>query len=442
MKQKLSRYTIIFEERNGTILYNTATDGIIQMDSKLLKIVQNHRDNPEAIKSIHPDLYTSLCKDGFIIKADCDETEKLIQSWEKHLNRSNVFRLTVNPTLNCNLKCWYCYENHNGNKRMNDDVLGRLKKLIWKLIRKENLQLFTLDFFGGEPLLMFDEIVVPLLEETRQASTTTSVRMNVSFTTNGVLLKEDVLKRLKEYETHPGSMSFQITLDGNKEYHDNTRHQGNGIGTFDTIVKNISEAISMGFTVLVRCNYTNQNVESFIDLTDFFRKFTPKQKKCLQFDFHQVWQDPYSPDTEEKLQKIRTQFEKEGLSVTPENKLNNSFCYADQRDSVVVNYNGKVYNCTAREFFPELSEGEIDNDGEIVYNSKHERRMKLRYGSDFCKKCSIYPICHGGCSQEKLEAVAFDSCIRHYSDEQKAEIARGRLFHLLQLYKKEKGKSL
>lgn len=442
MKQKLSRYTLVFEERNGVLLYNTASDGIMQMDAELLRVVRKYRDCPETLETVHPDLYAALCKDGFIVGADRDEAEELIRGWEKQLNGTDAFRLTVNPTLNCNLRCWYCYESHGGNLRMKEGVLERLKKLIRKQTAKEGLGLFTLDFFGGEPLLMLDEVVLPLLEEARQACDGASVKLNVSFTTNGVLLTEEVLKRLKEYETGPGSLSFQITLDGNREYHDDTRRQGNGTGTFDTIVKNISSAAAMGFPVVARCNYTCHNIGSFADLTDLFGKLTPEQKKCIQFDFHQVWQDPYSPDTEARLQEIRTLFDREGLSVVPENRLANGFCYADRRDSVVVNYDGKVYNCTAREFFPELSEGELNEEGEIVYNSRHERRMKLRYGGVACKQCKVYPICHGGCSQEKLETMAFDACIRHYSDERKTEIARGRLFRLLQIHEKKKGNSL
>ena len=377
MKQKLSRYTLVFEERNGVLLYNTASDGIMQMDAELLRVVRKYRDCPETLETVHPDLYAALCKDGFIVGADRDEAEELIRGWEKQLNGTDTFRLTVNPTLNCNLRCWYCYESHGGNLRMKEGVLERLKKLIRKQTAKEGLGLFTLDFFGGEPLLMLDEVVLPLLEEARQACDGASVKLNVSFTTNGVLLTEEVLKRLKEYETGPGSLSFQITLDGNREYHDDTRRQGNGTGTFDTIVKNISSAAAMGFPVVARCNYTSHNIGSFADLTDLFGKLTPEQKKCIQFDFHQVWQDPYSPDTEARLQEIRTLFEQEGLSVVPENRLANSFCYADRRDSVVVNYDGKVYNCTAREFFPELSEGELNEEGEIQQQARAAHEVAL-----------------------------------------------------------------
>ncbi len=41
-----------------------------------------------------------------------DETADYIASREKAEDETREFTITVNPTLACNMKCWYCYETH------------------------------------------------------------------------------------------------------------------------------------------------------------------------------------------------------------------------------------------------------------------------------------------------------------------------------------------
>ena len=43
-----------------------------------------------------------------------------------------------------------------------------------------------INFFGGEPLLQFDQIIVPLVEENKEVN-----NLTFGITTNGVLLDED-----------------------------------------------------------------------------------------------------------------------------------------------------------------------------------------------------------------------------------------------------------
>lgn len=53
-------------------------------------------------------------------------------------------------------------------------------------IRNNNTERPLVVFFGGEPLLMFSQIIVPIVEEF-------SEQCDFSLTTNGILLNEDVV---------------------------------------------------------------------------------------------------------------------------------------------------------------------------------------------------------------------------------------------------------
>lgn len=102
------------------------------------------------------------------------------------------------------------------------------------------------------------------------------------------------------------------------------------------------------------------------------------------------------------------------------------FCYADRRNSCLVNYNGDVYKCTARDFTNTPRDGYIDSDGSVVWeNDSLEKRMASKFSNPHCNICRIFPLCHGGCSTNSLEHS--DYCMHNFSDEDKDEVVKNRI---------------
>ncbi len=87
-------------------------------------------------------------------------------------------------------------------------------------------------------------------------------------------------------------------------------------------------------------------------------------------------------------------------------------CYADKVNSAVINYNGDVYKCTARDFLKDQREGFINEEGKLVWeNGNLERRMSSKFQNPPCLRCKILPICNGGCSQHALENSGKAYCV-------------------------------
>ena len=80
---------------------------------------------------------------------------------------------------------------------------------------------------------------------------------------------------------------------------------------------------------------------------------------------------------------------------------------------------------------PDRAEGELTEEGDIEWNERYHRRMAVKYGNKACRACRIFPICHGGCSQTKLEAGDREDCLFGLDDERRLEIIRGRLDFIL-----------
>lgn len=106
--------------------------------------------------------FQMLVEKGFIVDDSIDEDEILHNRANSIVLRDSSFHLTINPTLDCNFSCWYCYEEKCKGAVMKEVVLSSVKKLLAKLgIRYKHIHV---SFFGGEPLLCFQNVIVPHIE--------------------------------------------------------------------------------------------------------------------------------------------------------------------------------------------------------------------------------------------------------------------------------------
>lgn len=433
---KFSRYNHLIENGNNVILYNLISEKILALQLQTAKILKDHQDNVGNLKVIHPTFYQTLIKDGFIVKADVDEIEKMIKNWDNAETSQNEFSITILPTINCNLNCWYCYEKHDKAGIMKPTVLDRIQKLIQRITKKAELKHLELDFFGGEPFLCWKNVVWPLLEYTKQICDNRHKILSIHFTTNATLISKNIIESLDSLKT---STSFQITLDGRKDEHNAVRKTKLGKPTFDIIVGNIKFLLKKRMLVNCRLNYTTDTLYTFVDLIDDFKSLDSEDRKFLNFTFQQVWQDISKQETSQKEiteneTAVIQAFRDNGFSTNLPSKYISRHCYADYENKIVVNYNGDLYKCTGRDFVPEIREGVLSEKGELLYNTIYQNRMALKRGSETCRKCIIYPICHCGCSQYVLDNHKKDEteqCLFNYSEKDKKTIIRNRLKAIL-----------
>lgn len=427
-KYKLGRYVHLYQAKGGYILFNLINDKTLLLENDLAQLLEDLDTQFERLASLHPSLFSTLQADKFIVPIEEDEVLNLIENWRKEDLSEHKYTVTVNPTLGCNLRCWYCYEEHEGRGIMKDEILDRLRLLIKQKIESPKLRGFNLDFFGGEPLLAFDKIVKVLIDFTKEECDKHQKQYYFSFTTNAVLLDETVTDYLKTCGKY-APVRLQITLDGDEGVHDATRFTKGGKPTYRTIVHNIKYALTSGLDVLVRFNYTEKNAPSFRNVLS---EFLPLDRDLLlAFSFNRVWQEQEKEDVEQLIESIKNEYIEAGFNVECVPLLRGVRCYADKENFIVVNYDGNVYKCTAREFCPDNAEGVLTKEGKIEWNERFYRRMGNKFGNSICKSCEIYPICHGGCSQQIAEHEAMDGCIKGYDAEKREDLIRQRLYCLL-----------
>lgn len=418
---KKSIYNYISHRSECTILYNSAVDRIVQIDERLAILYD--RNSPENIKTIYPAFYDFLVDNCFLVDENLSEGNSVRERWIKEDRESDSFSIAVNPTLNCNMRCWYCYEDHSGIKVMTKEVMEKVKKSILKIIHESGKNHLHLGFFGGEPMLYFDKTVKPLmdfsLDETKKYSD--KIKLSFSFVSNGSLVTENIVDYLKSTKC---PVTFQITFDGNKDIHDKVRFYGNKEGSYDKIIDNIRMLVTIpNVKIIVRCNYTKVSLASFIDLADDMGVSQDLiESKRISIDLHRIWQDGNAYDSEsikDIESAVKGAFKNYGFHVSAPKRSSGYRCYADSINHVLINYNGDLYRCTARDFKPERREGILAEDGTFQMNTHSEERNQKRWGNKTCLTCRIYPICTGGCSQNILEFGKPTECLYNYSEDEK-----------------------
>lgn len=434
---KPSIYNFVFDNGGNYLLYNAFSDEIIVMGEELYKLYMENLSDVENIRCQHPEFYDYLLSKGAVVDGSCPESDSVIARWKANDANAKTFTITINPTMDCNMSCWYCYERRGLDTRMGKGVMDSVLVLLEKVcVSHEACETVQLSFFGGEPLLYFEEIVSPLVRKALDICKANGKDLRVHFTTNGFLISKKILERLEKIPT-----SFQITLDGNATAHDKNKVVKGFAGTYDRTVSNIKACLEKGFMVTVRLNFTECSLPYFIDVLSDFSDMDVSLKKRVSFNFQRIWQDCSVASEDDlclKVRDVEKAFAGQGFVIAPYSSNTFGRCYADMENSIVVNYDGNVFKCTAREFSSQNREGVICADGNIVWDDRHSARKQVAYGGDSCRKCRVFPLCHGGCSQCKLETeTGGNTCLKGLSASAKLQMVQNRIKDILLVYKSQ-----
>ena len=154
-------------------------------------------------------------------------------------------------TERCNLKCSYCFVHQNPREMTLDVALDTVDFLIKNSKITGNTP--SINFFGGEPLLKWKEIIVPVVDYIRKEK---KVPFNLSMTSNGVLLTREKLEYMKENQ-----IGLLFSIDGDKETQDINRPFHGGVGSFDILKSKIPLVLEYYPEMTFRATIANNTVQ-------------------------------------------------------------------------------------------------------------------------------------------------------------------------------------
>ena len=343
---------------------------------------------------------------NFVIPDDIDEIDRIRYNNKKKIFSERKLWLTINPTLECNFKCWYCSTEYTNTKyerkSMTTELRNSLIKYISNRIKNRTANSIHLDWFGGEPLLYFKEIIYSISKETLSITKKNNIKFSNHITTNAFLINREMVNYFNEIELN----SFQITLDGYREKHNSVRNE-NGKPSYDTIIHNIKLLVNniKNVKIVLRINYDKQTLKLTKNIVD---EFTHKEAKKIRIDFQKVWQIEKAKGDENTLLKRSIEIVKDKgfiVSYFAYSQKDSISCYADSNDYLAVNYDGGIFKCTARGYKDEQKIGHLNKYGEIVFNESkiYEYYSKATFENENCLECNLLPLCFGPCIQKTIE---------------------------------------
>lgn len=414
---KTSKYNFFVAYENRTICFNALSGKVFSVNEKEYTLIQQSLASPNKDTELGNFLY----QNKFIVDDEFDENDYIILN-----NRTEVFNkdfhLIINPTLECNFNCWYCYENHIKGY-INEETLQNIIKFISKRVENKEITGLNLNWFGGEPLLYFKRIIWPISLFAKDLMEINHLTFRNGITTNGYLITDKMIEQFKLIDL----TSFQITIDGTEPFHNQTRNQ-RGKPSYKKIISNIIKicrSIDKAH-IRVRINYTNEILQQ--DFSLIFNDFPTDIRKRIAIDFQRVWQTSNEITNSKNknatiLSKIKLAREMGFICGLNSQYALGKFhqCYADKYYYAHINFDGKVYKCTARDYSDKYVCGTLLNSGEIQWKPGVLERMhaKANFENEKCLSCKLLPLCLGPCHQKYVEyknkeIAAF--CIDEYKE--------------------------
>ncbi|GHV40048.1 hypothetical protein FACS1894179_05940 [Bacteroidia bacterium] len=294
----LSKYNFFYEQEDSVIGLNLYNQHLFCISKEHYIFLQDFKTRMDELQSADPVFFSTMYKLGIIEDKGKNIPNILLIKNRKEVFASNEFHLTINATLNCNFSCWYCIETHQKQK-IAEETKESIIEFIKRIINEKKISCLNLNWFGGEPLITYKTVLMPLSDRIEQICKEKGVSLISSITTNGYLITKDIITYFKKYNIS----TYQITLDGYRTEHDQTRYNKRG-GSYDIIVNNICRLVKElpNIRMILRINYTQKNIES---CTRIIESFPFDIRNRIIINLSRVWQEKdYSVNTLKKEMNI------------------------------------------------------------------------------------------------------------------------------------------
>lgn len=376
--------------------YNSFSNQFLLLNQKKHDELENF---PESnLEKNDLSFYEILTKGKFLVPDDFDEYEVTMYAKRQMRFNSTLYHIMVNTTLDCNLNCWYCYENRIAGSKLEKNTIEAIEKNIDLEYKNIPYKTLKVSFFGGEPFLHFDGIRA-ILDYAKEFCKDKDIELIADFTTNATLITKAHIDYLKDMECH-----FQITLDGDRKTHNLIKKDAtNSIDSYQKTIEAlqlIENSIPKRW-LAVRINFDNHTLHK---IDEIISAITFLNRKHCYVILKKVWQIPTEKIDKELLFDAIQKFFNEKFLLDYYIMPKGHICFAERCREVLFNYDGKVFKCsTISSFDDDNSLGKLNYDtGEIRWDMNKIASWTKDILPDYCTKCEWLPACYGPCNKQLL----------------------------------------
>lgn len=394
---KTSSYNYILYKDGFSYWFNGISKSYFRLSQELGKKIEKMLLLDPNVLLKQQKIAMKLIDNGFLIDEKTNELELIRKKNVESINDQNYY-LIVLPTLNCNFACWYCIQDHIPSA-MTPETINKVKAHIHKIIFEDRISSLHLEWFGGEPFMYFEKVIVPISIFAMEKCKEANIPFLNASTTNGYYLQSKIHDSLKNLNFK----RFQITLDGPKNCHNKVKNQKGLTSAFDHVLENINGLLTNDNEIILylRINYTQDNLNKSI-VSEINEHINESNRERVLIIPRKVWQESKT-GLSDKLSDVIKVFKESKYKVQELDIINNFIpCYANRKNYVAINHNGSVVKCTAHDdLYSKEPPGQLNDDGSIIWKEGFLGRFnKKRFENSKCLKCKYLPICMGICSRD------------------------------------------
>lgn len=341
--------------------------------------------------------------------------------------------ICLNITDACPLFCIYCFVEQHPHYMTLDTAKSAVNFILQNLEKKRKNnpeERASITYFGGEPTIMWDEIIVPLTNWVKK----NDYPIDFTITTNGVLLNKERIQFLKDNNIVP-----LLSIDGNRTTQDYNRPRHDGSGSFDAVSAIIPDLLEAFPNTTFRAtiwpetaHYTFENYMFAIQqgfknvffIPDYRHPWTEEQKQLLWENVDYIYNymeycfnNSYTPIGNSLIEDSFRHMLQHDLAIFrhyPKIKKEKHFiqrCGLGTSQGAIA-YDGKIYGCQEQ---PSKDNKNIFLIGDLqngIDKKKHKKLLKTFAKKskskceekNKCKNCNLQYSCYKlGCPSSNYD---------------------------------------
>lgn len=220
----------IIEREKGILAYVPESMRFFEINQNTKNIIEAMNeswDDRDILKKYHISESSLISLKNQLSAVSKMETNESKEAKRKYI--PGLYKLVLNISNACNLRCRYCYAN-GGSYQSDEGIMSqKVCKDALDLFYEKCGDISVIQLFGGEPLMN-----MPLIKYVCEYVRTNKKNTQIGLVTNGTLINQEFINLVKEY-----NIAVTVSYDGVPLVNDIMRVTVNGSGTSDKILTNI-----------------------------------------------------------------------------------------------------------------------------------------------------------------------------------------------------------
>ena len=367
-----SQFSLSFVHNVKSYVYNTLTRQCLETEM------------PERCRA--GEGYNVLIENRFLVPEGRDEcawynsVSALLRTYGR---KAGYGGYTILPTLACNARCVYCYEDGMKPVTMTPETVEQTIRYIVDTHRSGSVHL---TWFGGEPLLCPD-IIDRICEGLQEAGLAYHSKM----VSNGSLITPEIIAKMTGLWYLNG---IQVSMDGAEGDYIARKRYSLYRDEYQRVMEAISALSEAGIRVAIRCNVDEDNFDRVpVFLDDLKNSVAHKENvKLYLAPLYGIRAGEHDLSIWQRVIEARHMIEAAGFSTTSLAKSEQGYrinrCMADG-GGVVIGPDGSLYpceHCPSESRFGDIWHGVTDENARKEFCRVDRTREK-------CRTCPFLPDC-------------------------------------------------